>query len=132
MKRMKLFSIALMLALAGSVYAAGNAQDSKKACSMDKADCCANCCKSEGSCCKADKMGHKQTAGQAAQESKEKTCASCDCCKDGKSCCKGDKSGKESAKACACDMKDKASCCASATGGCCGDACGTKEKAKTN
>ena len=130
MNRIKLLAVALMLLLAGVVYAAGNAQNTVgTSCGMDnKAACCADCCKDEKSCCKSHQMGHPQKAGQAGQENKETGCANCECCKGEKSCCKADKTGK--ADAC-CMSKEGAGCCAS-DAGCCGESCKMKEKAKTS
>jgi hypothetical protein len=126
MRKIKLLAVALMLSLAGVVYAAGNAQDTGKSAGTDsKAGCCATCCKSEDSCCKSHKMGN-QKAGQSSQENKDKACASCECCKDGKTCCKNGQAGKESA----CAMsKETSGCCASGAAAC-GDSCCAKDKQK--
>ncbi len=47
MKSVKPFVIALVLGLAGIVYAAGGSQASTQSCAVDEADCCvagASCC----------------------------------------------------------------------------------------
>lgn len=134
MRGIKFLAIILMLAFAGFVYAEGRAQESKKSCGTDKANCCASCCKMDGdSCCKAHNMGGQQQSGaQTATQEKKAACDGCACCKDGKSCCgegcKMDKMGKMSnAHADCCDMKKDGAACAG--GGC---ACCSKDKAKTN
>src|ERR1043166_4652197 len=101
MRKIKLLAIALVLALAGFVYAMGQAQEAKNACSMDKGGCCAECCKTKDSCCKTDsKQAHNAKID----------CASCECCKGADACCKMDKDGKM--KGSACDMsKDGKTCC---------------------
>ena len=128
MRSIKLLAVALMLALAGFVYAWGQTQDSKMACGEDKAGCCATaeCCKAGGdSCCKAHKMGNQQ----AAQDKQKSCCEGCANCKDGKSCaegcCKTDKTGKAASAGC-CDTSKEGGCCG---GGC---ACNAKDKAKTS
>lgn len=127
MRKIKLLAIALVLALAGFVYALGQAQSTKNACSMDKGACCAKCCESKDSCCKAQKPDDKQPA---AAHNTQKDCASCDCCKGDSSCCKMDKDGKMQMKDGACNMsKDGKSCCASDA---CGGSCCTKDKGKTS
>ncbi len=53
MKSVKTFVIALVLGLAGSVYAAGGSQSSTQSCAVNEAVCCvagASCC-TGGACC---------------------------------------------------------------------------------
>jgi hypothetical protein len=55
MKSVKTFIIALVLGLAGIVYAAGVSQASSQSCAVNEADCCvvgASCCDG-GACCTA-------------------------------------------------------------------------------
>lgn len=55
MKSVKTFVIALVLGLAGIVYAAGGSQASMQSCAVNEADCCvagASCC-TGGTCCTA-------------------------------------------------------------------------------
>lgn len=131
MRNIKFLVMALMMALAVFIYAAGQGQESKKSCGTDKANCCASCCAKEGSCCKAHKMGNQTQAGaQTATQEKQKACDGCECCKDGKSCCgdgcKMEKTGKMDQMSACCEMS-KEGCCSA--GGC---ACCTKDKAKAN
>ncbi|MDQ3818006.1 MAG: hypothetical protein M3362_09970 [Acidobacteriota bacterium] len=127
MRKIKLLAIAIVFALAGFVYAFGQAQGAKDSCSIDKGACCAKCCESKDTCCKAHKADNRQPA---AAHNMAKDCASCDCSKGEGSCCKTDKDGKMQMKdgSCAQD-KDGKSCCGS---DCCKDACCTKEKGKTS
>ena len=116
MRTIKLLAVGLVLALSGFVYAAGNAQDSKKSCAMDMASCCAHCCKSEDSCCKVHKTENKQTSAEGSTPDNKDCCAASDCCKGENACCvSGHKSDKtDKMKAQSCDMKkDSADCCAS-------------------
>ena len=137
MRKIKLIAIALVMALAGFVYAFAQAQNKREACSMDKGACCAaECCKAENSCCKEGAACCKDGAacckaeGKKAAHKTEKGHASCACCEGENSCCKADKSGKMQMKEGACDMsKDGAACCDS---GCCGASCCAKEKGKTS
>lgn len=126
MRKIKLLAIALVLALAGFVYALGQAQDSKNACSMDKKSCCTECCQAKDSCCKAGmKQAHKAKAGCCA--------SSGECCKGEGSCCQMGKDGKM--KEGACDMtKDGTSCCGKDCCGkeSCGDSCCARDKGKTS
>jgi hypothetical protein len=135
MKWVKLFAVAITLALASFVYAAGNVQESKMACHMDKAGCCAaECCKNEGSCCKMDKTMRMQATAQTTEGDKaEASCASGQCCKDGENCCKADNSGKTAASSC-CAGKDGKSCCADGKGCCSGGGgeCCKQEKTRTS
>ena len=112
MKRIKILACAMMLSMAGAIYAAGYVQDGSQAkmsccgvaaCCTDGAECCkakadgshADCCKAdaescaarmaEGDCCKAH-QGDKHAAGEAACDMSKKD-GKTGCC-DGGSCCK--------------------------------------------
>jgi hypothetical protein len=93
MFRIKLFAMALVVGLAGAVYAAGNIQDAAHqhhgAQSADKPACC--------------QAGHQKDAQKAAQKEGEQAAMSCD--KDG--CCKGHKADAKDASA----KAEGASCC---------------------
>jgi hypothetical protein len=136
MRKIKLLAMGLVLSLAGFVCVAGQAQDSKQACGINKASasCCASRCQSEDSCCKSPKKmdAHRANAQQTAQ-TKNDCCGAGECCKGEKSCCQADQSGKAHLKAEACEMnKEGVSCCASGEGGCCDKACCSKGASKTN
>lgn len=128
MRQIKFLAIALVLSLAGFVYAAGNAQESKRAGSTEKAGCCSVCCKAEDSCCKSHKMGNRQSAGAGASaQDKEMACKDCECCKDGKSCCAEGCKMSKTGKADGCCDKSKEGGCSSG-----GSACCSKDKAQTS
>jgi len=111
MFRTKLSAVALVLALAGAVYAAGRTQDAAHQnhsahAAGHKAACCqakhkqdgqkadAMSCDREGGCCHAHKADAKQTA---ATQDGESCCAGGGCCGGSGGCCAGHK--KEGAQA---------------------------------
>lgn len=135
MRNIKALVIALVLGLAGMVYAAGNVQMATQTQDKSKAESCC-CCMSDSAC---PMKSHEHTTAHAAQMD------CCDMCKDGKdgkgccaamaehgkagdhqghdggACCNMHHDGDKSADKQACEMgKDGKGCCHhDDDGGCC-------------
>jgi hypothetical protein len=139
MRTIKLIIIALILGLAGIVYAAGAKPSPAQADGKEKAaSCCDSCCMKE------QKSGDAKAAHKSCDMQKEGCCnakadccqAKADCCKPGAECCKAgesccaqkETSHKAQGKAQACDMQKDGKACCGASCECCKDESGSKGK----
>ena len=133
MSTIKPLIIALILGLAGMVYAGGVNPFPAQADRQEKAaSCCTKC--SDSCCMKAQKAGDAKTAHKSCDMSKagEGCCrVKADCCKPGAKCCKaGAECCKASESCCthnhmSTDKQSKAQVCDMQKDGkgCCGTAC---------
>jgi hypothetical protein len=132
MLRMKFFAMALVLGLAGAVYAAGRIQDATQhqhpADAAGKAPACCqakhgkaerkegqtaeamSCDKDGAGCCEGHHADAKQTAARPDGES---CCDGGSCCKEGADCCKAHKA--HGAQAASADVKKEGGCACCAT-----------------
>jgi hypothetical protein len=126
MRNIKTLIFALILGLAGMVYAGGAIPFPARAEGQEKAaSCCTKC--SDSCCMKAQKAGDAKAAHKSCDMSKagEGCCSvKADCCKPGAECCKANEScckhnhasADKQSKTQACDMQKDGK-------GCCGTAC---------
>jgi hypothetical protein len=149
MQRAKFFAAAVILALAGAVYAGGNTQETASQAQAAKASCCAakqgehqgdahhahaamscdkdgkGCC-GAGSCC-AGGSCEKAQKGAATAVKTGADAEGGSCCASGAACCEGDKgccggahkAGAHATNTAPASMKEGEGCCAGCGSGCC-------------